>query len=317
MRCLIIGTAVVAVLTLYCSNTYAQCLKDTDCKGDRICEQGKCVSPKQKPGEPKAKQPAPTAPAASLQPAPAASPRPAPAPEARPEPTPEPTPQPEPEPAPPPVRPAQPPQQGLDPAVAQAIAANPALAETLLLKENARTAGAPVDRAKGGIVTGLVIDMIGFGLFIGGGAVVSINLGVGLMLAYLGASIVSVGSTVSTISFTVRHSAYVNAGFNPSGGRRVAAWILTSFTIGTFAGGIGMGVASAGDIGLAIGSICMNGASVIIEIINFMVRQKWDLALQRSAVNSTSSAMVLPVAYAVTNPETGRQTPVFGVAGAF
>ena len=156
-------------------------------------------------------------------------------------------------------------------------------------------------------------------LFIGGGASVSINLEVGLMLSYLGASIVSVGSTVSTISFTVRHNAYVNAGFNPSGGRKVAAWILTSSTIGTFAGGIGIAMAVSGpdDFGLAIGSICLNGTSVILEAINFMVRGKWDIVLQKSAVNKTSSAMVLPVAYAVTNPETGIQTPVFGIAGAF
>lgn len=52
----------------------AQCFKDTDCKGDRICESGKCVSPQaapalgERPAPTVAAQPAPEAPRVSYVP---------------------------------------------------------------------------------------------------------------------------------------------------------------------------------------------------------------------------------------------------------
>ncbi|MGI5864360.1 MAG: dickkopf-related protein [Myxococcales bacterium] len=58
----------------------AQCTKDTDCKGDRICINGACTSPAPAPSPYSAPAPAPTsyttAPAPYAQPAPAYAPRP-------------------------------------------------------------------------------------------------------------------------------------------------------------------------------------------------------------------------------------------------
>jgi hypothetical protein len=42
------GAAVLLLSTL----SHAQCTKDTDCKGDRVCEAGKCVSPALPPAPP-------------------------------------------------------------------------------------------------------------------------------------------------------------------------------------------------------------------------------------------------------------------------
>ena len=36
---------IVGFLTIFPVSAYAQCTKDTDCKGDRVCEGGSCVNP--------------------------------------------------------------------------------------------------------------------------------------------------------------------------------------------------------------------------------------------------------------------------------
>ncbi|HZP65754.1 MAG TPA: hypothetical protein VFB32_05545 [Rudaea sp.] len=34
-----------ALVVALCANARADCTKDTDCKGDRVCENGRCVNP--------------------------------------------------------------------------------------------------------------------------------------------------------------------------------------------------------------------------------------------------------------------------------
>jgi hypothetical protein len=50
---------------LFASLSHAQCAMDTDCKGDRVCEEGACVAPKTPPATPAAPAPAPGAPTAA------------------------------------------------------------------------------------------------------------------------------------------------------------------------------------------------------------------------------------------------------------
>ena len=52
-------SALALILSLFPLAGFPQCTKDTDCKGDRICEQGQCVNPgKSQPAKPdKAKVP--------------------------------------------------------------------------------------------------------------------------------------------------------------------------------------------------------------------------------------------------------------------
>ena len=45
---------IFSVLVLYGFNAIAQCTKDTECKGDRICNKGTCMAPTQNAPSPKA-----------------------------------------------------------------------------------------------------------------------------------------------------------------------------------------------------------------------------------------------------------------------
>ena len=45
----VLGTTLSALLCLHASSARAQCTKDTDCKGDRVCQKGDCVDPPQLP----------------------------------------------------------------------------------------------------------------------------------------------------------------------------------------------------------------------------------------------------------------------------
>ena len=190
-----------------------------------------------------------------------------------------------------------------------------------MLEENARAAGAPVDKAKAGIVIGTVFDVTGYVLFIGSMIPLALDdLGTAMILQYSGSGLAVVGSVIGSASYTARHSAYVKAGFNPGGGRKAAAWTLTSLSIGLYGAGMGLGMASGGDFGMAIGSIVANGMALILEAINFMVRGKWNIKLQKSAVQPAMARLkpvVVPMVNVAFNPETGQSTPVFGVAGAF
>ena len=191
-----------------------------------------------------------------------------------------------------------------------------------MLEENARAAGAPVDKAKAGIVIGTVFDVTGYALFIGSMIPLALDdLGTAMILQYSGSGVAVIGSVIGSASYTARHSAYIKAGFLPGGGRKAAAWTLTSLSIGLFGAGMGLGIASGGDdFGLAIGSIVANGLALILEAINFMVRGKWNVKLHKSAAQpgvARLKPVVIPMVNAAFNPETGRSTPVFGIAGAF
>ena len=178
-----------------------------------------------------------------------------------------------------------------------------------------------MDKAKAGIVIGTVFDVTGYVLFIGSMIPLALDdLGTAMILQYSGSGLAVVGSVIGSASYTARHSAYVKAGFNPGGGRKAAAWTLTSLSIGLYGAGMGLGMASGGDFGMAIGSIVANGMALILEAINFMVRGKWNIKLQKSAVQPAMARLkpvVVPMVNVAFNPETGQSTPVFGVAGAF
>jgi hypothetical protein len=66
-----------ASVLLVCGLANAQCTKDTDCKGDRVCEAGKCASPQLPPAPPAppgSDTPGATAPASGAEPAAGADP---------------------------------------------------------------------------------------------------------------------------------------------------------------------------------------------------------------------------------------------------
>lgn len=71
----VLGTTLSAILLLHASSARAQCTKDTDCKGERICQTGNCVDPPQVPRQGGIAEPAPGpgAPAGSVAPGNAAA----------------------------------------------------------------------------------------------------------------------------------------------------------------------------------------------------------------------------------------------------
>ena len=181
----------------------------------------------------------------------------------------------------------------------------------------------PVDnrtqrKAQGGLIAGVVFDILGYALFISGGAVVGQNLGVGLMLSEVGGLSMTIGAVIGTTSMTIRHRGFLEAGFNPNTKRKTGAWVLTSLTIAFFGAGIGLGVA-ADNLGMGIASICMNATAVILETMNFLVtRKKWNDALMASTTSSQlDRIMFAPYFATVPGAPNAKQMPVFGVAGLF
>ena len=148
----------------------------------------------------------------------------------------------------------------------------------------------------------------------------SLNLGAGLGLLYGGSASLTVGSVVGTASYTYRHGRYVRAGFDPRGGPKAGAWILTGFTLASSGASIGLAVAagSNGDFGLAIGSIAAAGTASILEIINLMsVRLKhWEQALAESATKPRS-AEIYPAVFAFRTSDRGDLAPALGAVGVF
>ena len=190
------------------------------------------------------------------------------------------------------------------------------VAPSILNKKALTEAGVPVNAARGGIITGGVIDLVGFTLFMVGGAVSSRNLGVGLNLAYSGGGLLTVGSVVSSVSYTARHKAYRDAGYGVTTGRRAGSWVLTGLTLACYGGSLGVGMASDGSLGLALTSIGLNGAAAIFEMVNLLtVRPKWDAALRAGAAKKPS-ASVYPLFQAGRNPALGSSW-VLGVGVGF
>jgi len=273
----------------------AQCAVNDDCRGERICVEGRC----QYPDDAGAKPPASEEDAAA---APAVAPVVAPGH------------------APAPVAPGHGvPGHGV-PGHAPAYGAPAHAAIATPTPTPTGAAEPPVDKAKGGVVSAAVVDLTGFALFLVGGAIAGIDislLGVGLTMTYIGSGLLTAGSVVGTTSMTVRHSAFAKAGFNPPGGRRTGAWVMTGLTVVTYGGGIGLGVAAGAgmNFGLAMASIGVNGLAAILEVINMLaIRPKWDLQLKESAGVAVTAVPAITVAR---DDDTGRAYPVFVVAGAF
>jgi hypothetical protein len=72
----VLGTTLSALLCLHASSARAQCTKDTDCKGERVCQKGDCVDPPQvlRPGGIAEPAPGPGAPENSAAPGATAAP---------------------------------------------------------------------------------------------------------------------------------------------------------------------------------------------------------------------------------------------------
>jgi small nuclear ribonucleoprotein (snRNP)-like protein len=270
-----------------------------------------------------AKAPA-AAPAAKPAPAPAPAPTPAPAePEA---PAAEPTPAPAPAPTTPKAAECQSDNQCLpgracvDGTCRDAEPTTPAPVTTAPLGTTGTDAvpPRPSRKARGAWITGLVVDAVGYTLFVVGGAVTSVNLGLGLYMFTGGAQLLVIGGIIGSSAMTVRHKAYVNAGYRPKTRRKGGAWTMTAFSIATYGGGAGMAFAAGEDTGLVIGAIALMGVSGVLEAINWLVvRKKWDKDLLKAPYGPAARLRLAPALTLASDPRPGHRTPIIGVGGAF
>jgi small nuclear ribonucleoprotein (snRNP)-like protein len=270
------------------------------------------------------KGPAP-APAAKPVPAPVPAPAPAPAPAKQPTPATEPTPAPAP--APTTTTSAQcqsddqclPGRACVDGTCRDVAVTTPAPAAVApMATTGTEPPPRPSRKARGAWITGLVVDAVGYTLFVVGGAVTSVNLGVGLYLFTGGAQLLVIGGVIGSSAMTVRHKAYVDAGYRPRTRRKAGAWTMTGFSIATYGGGVGMAFAGDGDMGLALGAIALMGVSGVLEAINWLVvRKKWDKDLLKAPYGPGARLRLAPSLTFATDPRSGHRTPVVGVGGAF
>lgn len=181
---------------------------------------------------------------------------------------------------------------------------------------NAAMAGAPVTAARGGIVAGAIVDLTGFALFVAGGAVSGMNLGVGLALNFTGGGLLTAGSVVSSASYQLRHKAYRQAGFDVETGYQTGAWVLTGLTVACYGGSLGVGLV-ADNLGLALASVGLNGVAAILEVVNLItVRPKWNNALLEHAA-ARRTVRLYPVVLSAADPTAGSRGALLGLGGVF
>lgn len=264
-------------------------------------------------------------------PAAAPAPAPAPAPAKQPAPAPEPTPAPTPEPAPTPAPSTPmsaecqsddqclPGRACVEGTCRDVVATTPAPVTVAPVGTMGTEAPPrPSRKARGAWITGLVVDAVGYVLFVVGGAVTNVNLGVGLYMFTGGAQFLMIGSVIGSSAMTVRHKAYVNAGYRPRTRRKGAAWTMTAFSIATYGGGTGMAFAAGEDTGLVIGAVVLMGVSGVLEAINWLVvRKKWDKDLLNAPYQPGARLRLAPALTLASDPRPGHRTPIFGVGGAF
>ncbi|MBN1962192.1 MAG: hypothetical protein JW841_14745 [Deltaproteobacteria bacterium] len=150
----------------------------------------------------------------------------------------------------------------------------------------------PINAARGGIITGMVIDGAGYLMFIIGGALSSSDLAVSMGLSAGGSFVLTIGSFVGTAAYTSKTNAYRNAGFDVSNVPSGKAWALTLASAGCTLGGSILALTAGGD-SLAIGliSYCIVITGGVLEITNYLQRSNdWERALAEAPVATTPTS---------------------------
>jgi hypothetical protein len=139
----------------------------------------------------------------------------------------------------------------------------------------------PTNAAKGGIIANMVIDGVGYLLFIIGGALSGDNASAGIALSATGSMILTVGSFVGTAAYTSKTNTYRKAGFDVSNVPSGTAWALTFGSAACAVGGTVLGVTAGTDdltMGIIAYAIILVGG--VLEVGNFFLRRDdWEAAL--------------------------------------
>lgn len=190
-------------------------------------------------------------------------------------------------------------------------AAGPAWSADFFSKADSGPWSAPV-------MTGMVMDLAGFGLLLTGGLLTSVDedlLDAGLILYHTGSCVMVTGGAVWTFGMGSRESAYVKAktsGAMPYGGR---SWTMTGISAALIIGGF-LVDAAIDDWDGDIISVSMGGAGAILELLNaYLVRLPWRDALDAAWLEKgKASGLSVQPSLAIIPAREGRGT---GLALAF
>ncbi len=148
-----------------------------------------------------------------------------------------------------------------------------------------------LERGHGARTTGLVFDLIGYGLVVVGGALGSNQANAGLALSLSGSFVLTIGSVIGPSAYTVRQRGLTTAGYEVADSPQTTAWLLTILSVGLTGGSVLLSLRAQDqeDFGLALAAIGMGLGAGVLEVVNWSIREgRWNQALANS--RRTSSA---------------------------
>ncbi len=165
----------------------------------------------------------------------------------------------------------------------------------------------------GGMFTGFVIDVIGYGLFVAGGLVTSLDLTTGIVLFDVGALSMTIGGAVWTGFMSQKHDAFAQEGISVPNDLKNLSWTLVWCPVGCMGGSI-IAPLIIEDFAGGLVSLLLAGAAGIIETCNaWLVRIEWNPQLNEAyTAKHAEGPVVTPVITASYDPSTKG---IAGLAG--
>ncbi len=168
----------------------------------------------------------------------------------------------------------------------------------------------------GGVLTGFVIDVGGYALFLSGGLLTSVDLGLGLTLYNVGGAASVIGGSVWTLFLSQKHDAYVKGKAADITGLKDLSWTLVWCSLGCAVGSAGLQIFTDG-VGDIIG-IVLAGAAVIIEVCNaWLVRVEWNPKINTKVAALDEGPEIRPVVTAYQDPVSKDVIGYLGVSIAY
>jgi hypothetical protein len=167
-----------------------------------------------------------------------------------------------------------------------------------------------------GIFAGMITDLVGYALFVAGGAVTGIDLGVGIALFDIGSLGMTAGGIVWNTFLDQKNAAYAKEGIAIPADKRGLSWTLVWVSAGCSAGSIVVSLIDS-NFTTAIISLLLAGGAAIAETINALgPRTEWTAKLNEGYKARHASApepQLVPVVTVQWNRETNSREAYVGV----
>jgi hypothetical protein len=149
----------------------------------------------------------------------------------------------------------------------------------------------------GGIFTGFLTVAVSYGLFIAGGAVISLDFGTGLVLFEIGSIGMPIGGLIWNIFLDQRNAAYKLKKLKVPEGDRAFSWTLTYISLGCAAGAVALPFLINDFLWSMLSGVILGGAAAIFETWNTLgPRTAWTKGLDATiAGKKISEVDVRPV----------------------